>query len=92
MYARVGSFSLIGPFSSASTKLRQSVAMIRLLFLGAGRSCFVSFMRPAFSAILSAVDEWTPSPAKAHVSHLRVSGAAHCRVTGLKAVAGGGPV
>ena len=76
MCAKVGSFCLIGPFSRASTRLRQSVAMIRRLPVGAGRSCFVSLRRPAFNAILSAVDELTPSPAKANVSHLRVSGAA----------------
>ena len=70
----------------------QSVAMIRRLSVGAGRSCFVSLRRLAFNAILSAVNECTPSPAKANVSHLRVSGAAHWRVIGLKLTTGGGLV
>ena len=56
MCAKVGSFCVIGPFSRASTRLRQSVAMIRRLPVGAGLSCFVSLRGPAFNAILSAVN------------------------------------
>ena len=92
MCVKVGSFCLMWPFSRARTRLRQSVAMIRRLPVGAGRSCFVTLRRPAFSAILSTVDECTPSPAKANVSHLRVSRAVHWRVIGLKLATGGGLV